>query len=203
MRYGYARVSTGDQDLTIQREALKAVGCVLIREEKVSGASRDGRDELKILLDFARDGDVIVVTKLDRLARNTLDMLSIIAEIGAKGIGFQSIAEPWADTTSPAGKLMLTVMAGVAEFERERIKERQREGIARAKAEGRFQGAPKRFDPEKICELYAGGMRPRDIKAELGCSEATIFRALKDANIDLKVAAPPGGEIAAARPIVG
>lgn len=177
--FGYARVSTEDQDLTIQREALIAAGCEMVREEKRSGSSREGRDELAILLDFIRPGDTIVVTKLDRLARNTLDMLSIITEIGNKGAGFKSIAEPWADTTSPAGKLMLTVMAGVAEFERARIKERQREGIERAKSEGVYKGGKRRHDPDEIKRLKGDGLTHAEVCARLDCSEETIRRALR------------------------
>jgi len=182
MKYGYARVSSTDQNLDAQREALKVAGCVVIREEKVSGGSTEGRDQLRILLDFVREGDVIVVTKLDRLARNTLDMLTIIQEIGAKGAGFTSLAEPWADTTSPAGKLILTVFSGVAEFERSRIKERQREGIVhKLRNGGKFHDkrrAPK-YDPELIRRLHAEGKRPSQIRDALGCSEAVVFRALK------------------------
>src|SRR5690554_5115579 len=118
--FGYARVSSEDQDLSAQHEALTAAGCDMIREEKASGKSRDGRDELAILLDFIRPGDVLIVTKLDRLARNTLDMLEIVESLAEKGAGFKSLAEPWADTTTPAGKLVVTIFAGFAEFERAR-----------------------------------------------------------------------------------
>ena len=177
--YGYARVSTDDQSLDVQREALTAAGCDMIREEKRSGASQDGRDELRILLEFMRPGDVLIVTKLDRLARNTLDMLSIVSEIGNRGAGFKSIAEPWADTTSPAGKLMLTVFAGVAEFERARIKERQREGIERAKAIGVYKGCKRRHDPDEIKRLKGEGLSHAEVCARLDCSEETIRRALR------------------------
>lgn len=179
--FGYARVSTDDQDLTVQREALKAAGCEIIREEKASGKSRKGRDQLDTLMQFIREGDTLVVTKLDRLARNTLDMLSIIQELGARGVGFRSLAEPWADTTSPAGKLMLTVMAGVAEFERERIKERQREGIEAAKARGVYRGGTVKHDPAKIRAMVAAGKSKAAVARELGCSAMTVHRAFQDA----------------------
>lgn len=178
--FGYARVSSQDQDLTIQREALKAAGCDVVREEKVSGASRDGRTELATLLEFIRGGDVLVVSKLDRLARSTVDMLTIIGELGARGVGFKSLAEPWADTTSPAGKLMLTVMAGVAEFERERLRERQREGIERAKAEGRYKGGVIQFDRAAMWSLLDQNVTKAEIARRLGCSEMTVYRAIKD-----------------------
>ena len=111
-RFGYARVSSDGQDLTAQRNALHAAGCDIIREEKVSGGSTAGREQLAILLDFIAEGDTLVVTKLDRLARSTLDMLTIITKLGERGVKFVSLAEPWANTDNPASKLMLTVMAG-------------------------------------------------------------------------------------------
>jgi DNA invertase Pin-like site-specific DNA recombinase len=107
-KFGYARVSSDGQDLTAQRQALQAAGCDIIREEKVSGGSTSGREQLAILLDFIAEGDTLVVTKLDRLARSTLDMLTIITKLGERGVKFVSLAEPWANTDSPASKLMLT-----------------------------------------------------------------------------------------------
>lgn len=179
MIYGYARVSSGDQDLTVQRNALKAAGCEVIREEKASGKSREGREQLQILMDFVREGDTLVVTKLDRLARNTLDMLDIIQQLGDRGVGFKSLAEPWADTTSPAGKLMLTVMAGVATFERERIRERQLEGIARAKENGVYKGGKPKFSPEDIAKLQGEGLGVSQIAKRLGCSRQTVYRLME------------------------
>jgi len=178
--FGYARVSTDDQSLDIQREALKAAGCSVVREEKVSGASREGRDELETLLAFVRPGDTVIVTKLDRLARNTVDMLTIITDLGDRGVFFRSLAEPWADTTSPAGRLMLTVMAGVAEFERARIKERQREGIDRAKAEGRYKGSSRRHDRSTIWGLLDEGLPKAEVARRLGCNAMTVYRVIKE-----------------------
>ncbi len=178
--YGYARVSSREQDLSVQREALKNYGCERIREEQVSGGSRQNRRELQVLLDFVGAGDTIVVTKLDRLARNTLDMLEIVRDISAKGADFVSIAEPWA-CTKGSGKLLLTIFAGMAEWERERIRERQAEGIAFKKKTGaRYHDKPRapKYDPVLIRSKAAAGMRPCDIRRELGCSEATVFRAL-------------------------
>src|SRR6476619_6175892 len=131
--YGYGRVSTDDQSLDVQKAALEAAACQVIMLETASGASRDGRPKLALLLDVLGEGDTLIVTKLDRLARDTIDMLELVREIGDKKAGFKSLAESWADTTSPAGTLILTIMAGVAQFERARIRERQREGIAAAK----------------------------------------------------------------------
>jgi DNA invertase Pin-like site-specific DNA recombinase len=112
--YGYGRVSTGDQSLDVQKTALEAAGCQVIMLETASGASRDGRPKLTLLLDVLGEGDTLIVTKLDRLARDTIDMLELVREIGDKKAGFKSLAESWADTTSPAGTLILTIMAGVA-----------------------------------------------------------------------------------------
>ena len=162
-RFGYCRVSSDGQYLTAQRNALQAAGCDIIREEKVSGSSTAGREQLAILLDFIAEGDTLVVTKLDRLARSTLDMLMIITKLGERGVKFVSLAEPWVNTDSPASKLMLTVMAGIAEFERGRIRERQREGIVLAKTKGVFKGGKVRFDPSVIQQKRAEGMTPAQI----------------------------------------
>lgn len=179
MKIGYCRVSTDDQSLDVQRKQLLEAGCERIHEETASGKSRDGRPELQTLMQFMRAGDVLIVTKLDRLARNTLDMLSIITELGEKGVGFKSLAEPWADTTNAAGKLMLVVMSGVAEFDRDRIRERQAEGIAAAKEKGIYKGAKQRFDPEAIRAKAAEGLGPTAIAKALGCTPMTVHRALK------------------------
>src|SRR5690349_14050260 len=122
MLIGYARVSPDDQDLAAQRAALTEVGCRRIYEEKVSGAERD-RPELARLLHHMRGGDVVVVARLDRLARSTRDLLEIAEQLEEAGAGLRSLAEPWADTTSPAGRMVLTVLAGIAEFERALIRE--------------------------------------------------------------------------------
>jgi len=118
MLIGYARVSTDDQDLRLQRAALKDAGCKRTFEEKVSGAKRD-RLELAKMIEQLRDDDTVVVTRLDRLARSTRDLLDIAEKLKEVGAGLRSLAEPWADTTSPAGRMVLTVFAGIAEFERE------------------------------------------------------------------------------------
>lgn len=177
MIYGYARVSSTDQSLNVQREALFKAGCENVREETESGKSMH-RPVLRTVLEFMREGDILIVTKLDRLSRNTVDMLTIIQELGERKIGFKSLAEPWADTTSPAGKLMLTVFAGVAQFERERLRERQREGIDEAQKNGVYKGGAKRYDDDYIRSMRAAGKMPAQIVHELGCSKATVKRAL-------------------------
>lgn len=178
MILGYARVSTEEQNLDAQVAELTAAGCERVFSEKASGSRIEGRPVLAAVLTMLRPYDVLWVTKLDRLARNTLDMLGLVQRIGAQAAGFRSLAEPWADTTSPAGTLMLTVMAGIAQFERGRMLERQREGIERAKAEGKYQGRPQSFDPTAILALKAEGLGATAIARKLGCGRATVYRAL-------------------------
>lgn len=142
MFIGYARVSTRGQNLDQQRAALGGAGCVRIFEEKASGAKRD-RPELARMLDHLRAGDVVTITRLDRLARSTGDLLNIAERIKEAGAGLRSLAEPWADTTTPAGRMVLTVFAGIADFERSLIVERTSAGRIAAKARGvRFGPSP-------------------------------------------------------------
>lgn len=132
---GYARVSTDDQELINQRNELQAAGCSRVYAEKITGAQRK-RSELDRLLDHLRPGDVVTVTRLDRLARSTRDLLDIAERIQEAGAGLRSLAEPWADTTTPAGRMVLTVFAGIAEFERCLIIDRTTAGRVAAKARG-------------------------------------------------------------------
>ena len=132
---GYARVSTDDQELINQRNELQAAGCSRVYAEKITGAQRK-RSELDRLLDHLRPGDVVTVTRLDRLARSTRDLLDIAERIQEAGAGLRSLAEPWADTTTPAGRMVLTVFAGIAEFERCLIIDRTTAGREAAKARG-------------------------------------------------------------------
>jgi hypothetical protein len=141
MLLGYARVSTEDQDLALQRAALQSSGCQRIYEEKISGATRS-RPELNRMLDQLRAGDVVVVFRLDRLARSTRDLLEIAEQLKEVDAGLRSLHEPWADTTSPAGRMVLTVFAGIAEFERALIHERTRSGRVAAQARGVRFGRP-------------------------------------------------------------
>lgn len=140
MIFGYARVSTEDQNLDAQTDALTAAGAERIFSDKISGSLRK-RPQLDQLLDHLRPDDVIVVTKYDRLARSLVDLLAIVEDIKAKGAGFRSLAED-IDTTTPAGRLIFHVFASIAQFERERISERTREGLAAAKRRGRVGGRP-------------------------------------------------------------
>ena len=134
--FGYARVSTDGQTLDAQVKELKAAGAEQVFKEKISGAIAT-RAQLQRVLDKLSRGDVLLVTRLDRLARSTRDLLNILAGVADKGAGFRSLRDAWADTTSPHGRLMLTVLAGLAEFERELIRTRTSEGRERAVARGR------------------------------------------------------------------
>src|ERR671934_1736934 len=141
--YGYARVSTNGQDLGSQEAELVAAGCAKVFKEKVSGAKTDRAEPAKVIRRL-EPGDVLVVTRLDRLARSTRDLLNIVATIREREAGFRSLTDTWADTTTPHGRLMLTVLGGLAEFERELIRARTDEGRKRALARGvRFGRKPK------------------------------------------------------------
>jgi len=182
MRYGYARVSSKSQDYAGQVAALEAAGCERIFSEKLSGKSR-ARPELEKLMRRLAPGDTVVVTKLDRIARSVRDLWNILHEIiDENGGQFVSLREGWCDTTTPAGKLMVTVMGGVAEFERELIRERCEEGIARAKRKGTMFGRPSALDAcqrRRIAERYAGGETMAELAQEYAVGETTIWRALQ------------------------
>src|SRR5262249_34199576 len=146
--YGYARVSTNGQDLTSQEAELKAAGCAKVFKEKVSGAKTD-RIELSKVIRRLEPGDVLVVTRLDRLARSTRDLLNVLATISERQAGFRSLKDAWADTTTAHGRLMLTILGGLAEFERELIRARTGDGRARAKARGVRFGRPAALTPHQ------------------------------------------------------
>ena len=175
--YGYARISTADQDLTIQEEALKASGCEMIRSEKVSGTSTDGRDELNTLLEFVREGDELVVTRVDRLARSVFDLQKIVRDLKSKGVALRATEQP-IDTSTPEGKCFLDMLGVFAEFETNLRKERQMEGIEKAKAAGKFKGRPASIDKNRILELKASGMNPTQIAKEMGISRVSVYRGL-------------------------
>ena len=177
---GYARVSTQGQDLEQQRIALGQFGCQRIFEEKVSGAKRD-RPELGRLLDHLRPGDVLTVTRLDRLARSTSDLLHIAERLKEIDAGLRSLAEPWADTTSPAGRMVLTIFAGIADFERSLIGERTSAGRAAAKAKGVRFGPKPVLTPEQIIharQMIEQGQSVSEVARLLGVHRATLYRAL-------------------------
>jgi DNA invertase Pin-like site-specific DNA recombinase len=181
MKLGYARVSTDDQTLDRQRERLREAGCERLLEEKISGARRD-RPELARLLDQLRPGDVVVVTRLDRLARSTGNLLEIAEAIRVKDAGLLSLAEPWVDTTSPAGRMVLTVFAGIAEFERELIRQRTDEGRQAAKKRGVTFGRPPKLRPDQqelVSRLLQEGRSVSEVARTFNVHPATIYRCIE------------------------
>ncbi|SOC20492.1 DNA invertase Pin-like site-specific DNA recombinase [Rhodobacter sp. JA431] len=178
--YGYARVSTADQDLTIQREALRAAGCEVIREEKISGTSRQGRKELETLLEFVRPGDTLVVTRLDRLARSMDDLSNIVRELQAKGVALKATEQP-VDTSTAAGKAFFQMLGVFAEFETNLRKERQMEGIAKAKAAGVYKGRKPSIDVTEVKRLRdQEGMGATEIAKQLGIARTSVYRVLQE-----------------------
>jgi len=177
--YGYARVSTTDQDLSVQREALKAAGCEIIREEKVSGTSRQGRDELETLLQFLRPGDTLVVTRLDRLARSMDDLSQIVKELQERGAALKATEQP-VDTSTAAGKAFFQMLGVFAEFETNLRRERQMEGIAKAKAKGVYKGRKPSIDVDEVKRLrHEDGLGATEIAKRLGIARTSVYRAIK------------------------
>lgn len=175
---GYARVSTGGQDYNGQIDELKGAGCTRIYREKVSGAKSD-RVELGRLLRALGAGDVMIVSRLDRLARSTLDLLSILHRVSEAGAKFRSLKDPWADTTTPHGELMVTILAGLATFERHLIKARTEDGRKRAKERGvRFGRPPKltAFQRQEAIERLQNGESQADVARAYNVDPAAICR---------------------------
>jgi DNA invertase Pin-like site-specific DNA recombinase len=176
--FGYARVSTDGQTLAAQDAALRAAGCAKVFAEKASGAKTD-RAELRKIMKRLGEGDVLMVTRLDRLARSTRDLLNILDEVSKKDVGFRSLADAWADTTTAHGRLMLTILGGLAEFERELIRARTGEGRARAKAAGVHMGRPPKLNRDQQREAIArreAGEALTAIARTFGVSHTTIAR---------------------------
>ena len=178
MKIGYARVSTLEQNLELQLGALKKAGCRRIFQEKISGVNRN-RPDFQRMLDQIREDDIIVVWKLDRLARSTRDLLETMETIREAGGKFQSLSEPWADTTTHAGKLIMTIFAGIAEFERDLIRERTGAGRLAAKKRGVRFGRPPKLssDQEHLARrLVSEGKSVREIASVFKVHAATIYR---------------------------
>jgi DNA invertase Pin-like site-specific DNA recombinase len=180
-QYGYARVSTSEQDLTIQKEALKAAGCELVIGEKASATQRNGRVELERLLQFVRKGDTLVVTRIDRLARSMKDLQDIVHELKAKGAHLKATEQP-IDTGSAAGKAFLDMLGVFAEFETNLRKERQMEGIAAAKERGVYAGKGRKptINAAAVRELRAQGMGATAIADAMGINRDSVYRLLAD-----------------------
>lgn len=178
---GYARTSTTDQiaGLEAQVRDLQAEGCTKVFSEQVS-ATQNERPQLKAMLDYVREGDTVIVTRPDRLARSTADLLSITKRLSEQGVILRVLSMQL-DTGTPTGKLMLTMLGAIAEFERELMLERQREGVAKAKAEGKYRGrAPTALrKADEVLKLKAGGKTVPEIVDALGISRASVFRILK------------------------
>ncbi len=179
MIYGYARVSTDGQSVEAQIGALTAAGAVKVFREVASGAKTD-RAQLRRLLDSLTTGDVVMVTRLDRLARSTLNLLHTLKAVADKGAAFRSLADVWADTTTAHGRLILTVLGGLAEFERELIRSRTSEGRERAKAQGKSLGRPFKLTAHQKAEAIRRREAGEETLAEIGrsynVSGATISR---------------------------
>ena len=178
MKVGYARVSTQGQALDIQHEALAQAGCEKVFAEKLSGRSACDRIELQNAIDFVRDGDTLVVTRLDRLARSVGDLHQIIEKLAAKNVGFRCLNQSGVETDSSTGKLMLSILGAVAEFENDIRRERRAEGIAKAKAEGRYKGRPATIDHKRVKALHQNGLGASAIAKELKIGRASVYRAL-------------------------
>lgn len=180
---GYARTSTTDQKagLIAQQRDLKTAGCIKVFHEELSSVATK-RPQLEAALDYVREGDTFIVTKPDRLARSTLDLLQIAHGLEAKGVTLRILSLDL-NTSTPTGKLMLTVLGGIATFERDLMLERQREGIAKAKADGKYKGrAPTaRRKAADVIRLKAEGMTGDAIAAQLGIGRASVFRILRSA----------------------
>lgn len=180
--YGYARVSTTDQDLTIQEAALRAAGCTVIRTEKKSGSSREGRIELATLLDFLRPGDTLVVTRIDRLARSIGDLQDVVRALKAKGVALRATEQP-IDTATAAGKAFLDMLGVFAEFETNLRRERQLEGIQAAKARGVYTGRKAAIDAAEVRRLHLEEkLGPAAIAKKLKIGRASVYRLLNKAD---------------------
>lgn len=174
MQYGYARVSTAQQDTALQRAAFRTAGVRRVVEETASGARE--RPELERLLLRLRPGDVLVVYKLDRLARSLVDLMRVIQTVQSRGAGFRSLTEP-VDTDTPSGRLLLHMLGAVAQFERDVIRERCEAGRRAARERGVFGGRPRRFCYRRLVELRQQGLTFKEIGRRLGCAPGSAVKA--------------------------
>lgn len=176
--YGYARVSTDDQDCSIQEATLTAAGCDIVRSEKKSGTTTDGRRELETLLDFLRTGDTLMVTRIDRLARSVADLEKIVATLKERGAFLRATEQP-IDTSTPAGVAFLQMLAVFAQFETAIRRERQLEGIAKAKQAGVYKGRKPSVPVEEVRRLRGEGVNPTEIAKRLKIGRGSVYRALE------------------------
>ena len=179
MKVGYARVSSSGQSLDVQVDTLKNTGCERIFQEKVSGTSTQGRDKLRECLDFVREGDEVVFTRVDRVARSVLDLQLIVKELSDKKVTITSTEQP-ISTKDATSKCFLDMLGVFAELETNLRKERQMEGIEKAKEKGVYKGRKQTVDVAKIKELASEGLMKTEIAKRLGVGRATVYRALGD-----------------------
>jgi len=177
---GYARVSTEDQHLEAQIEQLKEAGCRKVYKEKVSGVIEE-RPQLIAMLDYSREGDTVVVCKLDRIARSTKHLLSVVDELEKKGVAFR-VLNINLDTSTPTGKLMLSMLAAIGQFEREMMLERQRDGIRIAKLKGKYAGRKPTAmaKSDRVLELLSQGRTKQAVASELGIGRASVYRIINE-----------------------
>ncbi|WP_328591121.1 recombinase family protein [Rhizobium rhizophilum] len=178
MKIGYARVSTTGQNEAAQVDILSRHGAEELFIDKASGTSREGRDKLAEAIRFARKGDTLMVTRLDRLARSVSDLHAITQELQAKGVDLV-VTEQHIDTSTPTGRLMFTMLGAIAEFETDLRKERQLEGIAKAKEEGRYKGRPVTVDSEAILAALAAGEKPIAVAKRFNVARSTVYRVVE------------------------
>lgn len=178
MIVGYARVSTSDQSLDVQLGALTAAGCEKLFSEKRSGTTTDSREALADALEFVREGDSFVVTRLDRLARSMGDLYAIIEKLTKMGVAFRCLQQSGVDSDSSSGRLMLGILGAVAAFETDLRRERQREGIERAKLKGLYKGRKPTVDVDAVRALKTEGVGPSEIAKRLGISRASVYRSI-------------------------
>lgn len=174
-RIGYARTSTTDQNLDAQITALEAAGCTMIRQEQKSGTKLEGRVELQTILDFIHEGETLVVTRIDRLARSLRDLQIIAEKLKEKGAHLMATEQP-VDTSTAAGKAFFDMLGVFAEFETNLRRERQSEGIANAKAKGVYKGRPAKIDKDEIRRRLQSGERPTDVARKMGVSRTTVYK---------------------------
>jgi len=186
---GYARVISTDQDLAIQEEALRAAGCTIVRSEKRSGTKIEGRDQLQTILDFLHAGDVLTVTKLDRLARSVGDLMRIVDLLAEKGASLR-VLNANIDTSTASGKAFLGMLGAFAEFETNLRSERQLEGIEKAKAAGVYKGRPASIDADRIRQLKQDGKGATEIARAMGVGRASVYRLLAGVAHDRDVEDP-------------
>ena len=176
--YGYARVSSDDQDCTVQVEKLRGAGCSQVLEEKRSGTTTEGREELSRLLAFIREGDTLMVTRIDRLARSVGDLEKIVQDLRKRGVHLRAVDQP-IDTSTPAGTAFLQMLGVFAQFETAIRRERQMEGIAKAKAKGVYKGRKPSVPVEEVRKLARENVSPTEIARKLNIGRASVYRALE------------------------